>query len=122
MYKLKDHIDHYDDVFETLPSAIQHMNTLIECDVEEISKSHYSIIDETGEVVSEYISDNYHLFTEDKVVKRFHDLIERGAIIESAIRNREGAMPYWLTDDIRQYAKRLMSIADAMDVIMPARD
>ena len=124
MYKLEDHIDHYaDEIFATRSCAIQQMNTLIRCDVDDISKSHYSIIDETtGEVVSEYISDNYHLFTEDKVMKRFHDLIEHGSIIESAIRNREGDMPCWLTGDIRQLAKRLMFIADVIDVIMPAGD
>jgi len=123
MYKFEDHVDHYDDVFfKTLPAAFEYMNSMIQCAVEDISRSHYSIIDDTtGEVVEEYISNNYHLLTKDGLIKRLTSIAKSiSNLVNYACLKEE--IPSWATKDMREYANYLISVADAMDAVLPQED
>ena len=120
MFQFKDHVDHYDDVFASLPYAIDHMKGMIKCDAEDINKSHYTIIDDTtGEVVSEYISDNYHLFTKANMLKLLSCTGECINGLSHAPDLQREQIPLWIIDDIRRYSERLANIANAMEAVLP---
>lgn len=120
MFQFKDHVDHYDDVFTSLPYAIDHMKWMIKCDAEDINKSHYTIIDDTtGEVVSEYISDNYHLFTKANMLQFLSCTGEYISGLSNAPALQREQIPLWIIEDIRRCSQRLNNLANAMDAVLP---
>ncbi len=120
MYQFEDHVDHYDDVFASLPYAIDHMKGMIKCDAEDINKSHYTIIDDTtGEIVSEYISDNYHLFTKANMLKLLSGMGEYISALSNSTALQREQIPLWIIEDIRRCSQRLNNLANAMESVLP---